>query len=589
MVVFQLNSSDKKKPVISGVLLAAALGVNVFLFTPALIYFANGNEFVTPIAQLFGGWAIPAIATLLLVMVIGLALPTRWYRPYLVMVANLNLLVWLQGNVLVWDYGLLDGRLIDWSVNAWRGWVDGLVWVVVIAVGFVFSRTLCRPVSQAVGVLFFIQLLLVGWAGFKHSQKPVLAVKLSQEKALKSLAGFSEGRDVIHIVLDAFQSDFFDELVHHPQIGLAYRDSLSGFTFYRETLGVFPFTRFAVPAFLSGKIYTNERPKDEFIQGSISENSILSVAAAAGMELDLASVEYWAPLYASAGYANSYVIPENGHGSDSEFRAANMAKLVDLALFRVAPHFLKRKIYDGQRWLITPLVMDVDYLQFHYFAHTQFINQLIDKMGVNRKAPTYKYFHVMNTHDPMVVNLDCSYAGRVLPLNRTTLLMQSKCTLDTVVQLLSKLKRLGVYDRSLIILHADHGGWVPRRDYQPEKVNLHHEVPAWAISLSSPLLAIKPPGVGGELVASNKLASLGDIADTVADIMDWPQQFGGTSLLKVGEDEPRTRYFYHHYWREDSWEIDYAGPIQEFEIRGKHYESAWIPHRVFKHKDYGFW
>ena len=97
----------------------------------------------------------------------------------------------------------------------------------------------------------------------------------------------------------------------------------------------------------------------------------------------------------------------------------------------------------------------------------------------------------------MVVDSDCNYAGGALQTNRTTLLFQSKCTLDMVVRLLDKMKQLGVYDNSLIILHGDHGGWVPHRDYHPEQVNQHQEVSYWAVSLGSPLLAIKPPTATG--------------------------------------------------------------------------------------------
>lgn len=577
-----MSSSTLQKPIVTGLLLATALSLNIFLFAPATIYFGNSAEFVTPIGQLITWWALPAIATLLLVITVGMILPARAYRHYLIVIASLSLLVWLQGNVLAWNYGLLDGRNIDWDARAWRGWVDGSIWVVVIVTGVVFCRRLYRPVLQAVGLLFLVQLVQLGFDGFNHRQQALsTAAGLDQGQTIKPLAAFSPHQNVLHIVLDGFQSDFFDQLIQHPQIGENYRNAFSGFTFYREMLGVFPFTRFAVPAFLSGKIYTNEQSKDEFIRDSIAENSILSAAGAAGMELDLASVEYWSPLYGSAGYENRYVIPEGGHGSAFEFRVANTAKLIDLALFRVAPHFLKKEVYNQQRWLVSPLLMDTEYLQFHYFSHTQFINEIIENMGSSRATPTYKYFHVMNTHNPMVVDSDCHYAGGALQTNRATLLMQSKCTLDTVVKLLDRMKQLGIYESSLIVFHGDHGGWVPHRGYQPQKVNDQQEVPYWAVSLGSPLLIIKPPSASGPMVTSDQLVSLSDLADTIADLLNWPQKFNSQSIFQQQNEGLRTRYFYNYYWQKDAWETDYAGPIQEFEITGKHYESVWFPKRVF--------
>ncbi|RLA10523.1 MAG: hypothetical protein DRQ52_11245 [Gammaproteobacteria bacterium] len=67
--------------------------------------------------------------------------------------------------------------------------------------------------------------------------------------------------------------------------------------------------------------------------------------------------------------------------------------------------------------------------------------------------------------------------------------------------------------------------------------------------------------------------------------MDWRQQFNGKSLLKLDENDPRKRYFYLYQWQKDAWETDYTGPIQEFEISGKHNVSAWVPRRVFEHQE----
>ena len=187
----------------------------------------------------------------------------------------------------------------------------------------------------------------------------------------------------------------------------------------------------------------------------------------------------------------------------------------------------------------------------------------------------------MNTHNPMVVDGDCHYAGGALRTDRVSLFNQSRCTLDTVIALLEKMKALGVYDNSLIILHGDHGGWVAHRDYKPDHVNKHREIPYWAVSLGSPLLAIKPPAMNGDIVTSDSLVSLKDIPDTVADMMNWPQQFNGKSVLKVGENELRRRHFYFYEWQKDAWETDFTGPIQQYEINGRHYESAWEPTELF--------
>lgn len=572
---------DNQKKISILLVLACVLAMNLFVLTPLSIYLGNSGEFITPLEKLLGWWALPAIAGLLALVIVGIVIPINWQRRYLVLLANLSLLIWFQSSLLVWDYGLLDGRNIEWASFVWRGWIDTAIWVLVIAAGLVFSRRFFPLAAQAAVLLFLVQAAQLLYGIYSIHNQNAVEAQIEPLNTIKNIANFSPEGNVLHVVLDGFQSDIFDELIRNQQIGAEYRQSLPGFTFYRQTLGVFPYTRFSVPAFLAGQIYKNEQPKDQFIAEAIVGESLFKVVNSVGIELDIASQEYWVPFYVMAGVTNSYVIPEGGHGTAFEFRLANTAKLIDLALFRVAPHFLKQKIYDNQRWLLTPMLMDTDYLQFLYFSHTRFLKEVTASISSNRNSPTYKYLHVMNTHNPMVVDQECHYAGGALQTTRTTLLMQSKCTLDTMVVLFDKMKQQGVYENTLIIIHGDHGGWVPHRGYQPQLVNRHQKIPFWAVSLGSPLLMIKPPGQRGEFSTSDKLASLADIPDSIADIMGWPHRFNSQSLLKLDGNEPRSRYFYNYYWQKDAWNTDFTGPIQKFEINGKHYETAWEPKEIF--------
>jgi len=113
-------NTDHQKNVSVGLLLATALAVNLFFLTPISLYLGNSEEFITPLQQLLGWWALPALGTLLVLMVLGMACSRKLYQRYLVLLASLNLLIWFQSNVLVWDYGLLDGRNIS-SGHHWRG------------------------------------------------------------------------------------------------------------------------------------------------------------------------------------------------------------------------------------------------------------------------------------------------------------------------------------------------------------------------------------------------------------------------------------------------------------------------------------
>jgi hypothetical protein len=227
------------------------------------------------------------------------------------------------------------------------------------------------------------------------------------------------------------------------------------------------------------------------------------------------------------------------------------------------------------------MFIDAEYLQFSYFSHTAFLKKFIENMAAERRKPVYKYIHVMNTHTPMVVNSECGYAGGVLQNTRPALLTQSKCTLGTAVRLFEKMKMLGIYDDVLIVVHADHGGWVASRRHPQTTPQGGDNIPPAFLSLASPLIAIKAPPRSGDLKTTAALASLTDIPDSISAIMQWGTSYGGEALLDMDEKRSRERRMHLYTWQRDAWETDFTGPIYEYKITGSHYEAPWIPARVF--------
>ena len=252
------------------------------------------------------------------------------------------------------------------------------------------------------------------------------------------------------------------------------------------------------------------------------------------------------------------------------------AKIIDLALFRMVPHFLKPLVYNQQRWLLSPVFSGKKGMQYNYFKHTWFFNNVINAMAVGRDKPVYKYIHVMNTHNPMVVDEHCAYLGAPAKATRKHLTIQAKCTLDTVARLFQRMKELGIYDNTLIIMHGDHGSEVPNHRVGKPIVMVDGEVaqPKYA-SLASPMLAIKLPQAKGELAVSDVQVSLADLPDTISDIMGWNVQFNHESILDLSAGQLRERRMHLYGWSKNEWLRKYPQPIQEFIITGSHYETQW--------------
>ncbi len=576
-------TETRKHQILKTLGLSIILTANVFLFVPFTLYVGNLGQFVTPFWSILALYSIPALGILGLLIGCGAMLGEVAYRRYTVLIAAVGLLLWLQGNVLVWEYGLFNGDVIDWTQGRWRGWIDAGIWVAAILAAISFYRVVERPIIYLVAAIFSLQLILLVFTGTtKANALQEKSDIYHSADALRGILQFAPEKNVLHIVLDGFQSDIFEDITGDEIDGERYRSVLQGFVFYKENMGVFPSTMLTIPARRRAQIYTNHVSKRDYMETVIGGKTILNSAFEAGYEVDIVSEQNLVGnVYTKGHYTNAHMIL-NSHGyqpSEKAYELDDAAQLLDLTLFRLVPHFLKKYVHNGYLGIIQPLINDKNYLKIWYFSHSAFLHNLAKNMSVDRTGPVYKYFHLMNTHTPQVVDGRCNYVGGVLPRNRQTVTAQSKCSLEAVIKVLEKMKELGIYDDSLIILMADHGAGIDPYDLKPVVSENDHSVAAIApgiVSSATPLMAIKPPGASGPLQISTAPTSLIDTAATINAILGLGDTFAGRPILELRPDQQRMRGFYFHAWQRKDFVSDYVGPIQEYIIDGSVYDrTAW--------------
>ena len=82
----------------------------IFFFGPFNVYKGNISEFAVSLTSILALYLLPAVVLLSILTAIGLLLPNRLHRRYVSVMFVIGVLIWLQGNILVWKYGLLDGQ-----------------------------------------------------------------------------------------------------------------------------------------------------------------------------------------------------------------------------------------------------------------------------------------------------------------------------------------------------------------------------------------------------------------------------------------------------------------------------------------------
>jgi hypothetical protein len=180
--------------------------------------------------------------------------------------------------------------------------------------------------------------------------------------------------------------------------------------------------------------------------------------------------------------------------------------------------------------------------------------------------PVYKFIHVGIPHRPVTLTAECDYVEG-MSRAREYYKGQTRCAVRRVVALLDRLRELGVYDSSLIVITSDHG-----IGYAPLNFVNDRQTPAGPLSIiagkSKALLIVKAPGSQGPVRVSSAPTTISDVAATVLDAAGAPVSLPGEPALKLAESAQRLRGFGMYDWEDDGWKQPYFDALDVLELRG---------------------
>lgn len=549
---------------LGGLGLATAAALYLAFALPASIWLGNRAEFEGDWAALLSPFLFVALKSVLACAVLAALAGPGLYARGRVLFATLVLLAWVQGTLLVWNYGLFNGSRIDWSVGQWRGWVDAALWVAALLAADAYRERVGHILVRAAVVLCLAQAAITATSLLSAGGQP--APPARGEDVQAALADFSPESNVLHLVADGFQTDIFaDLLAESGPEPLAGR--LDGFVFYRDNLGAFPFTHLAVPALMGGRLYGNDEPLPAFVGRALGRDSIFGAARRAGYEVEIGvPAGGLAPIYQAARDARVLAIPAGLNRSAWRTEGDESLLLADLALFRLAPHFAKRLVYNDQKWFLQMFYRQV-LPNRRFLEHNALLRAMAAGLTTDRKQPTYKVLHLMLSHQPWVARPDCTHAGVVLPDRRAHVRDQARCSLRSMLELLDAMRREGIYDSATIVISGDHGSFVPPLALGGDKAVLD-PVSVW-VGHARPLLLVKPPGGQGPLRVSDAPTWIIDTPATIADAAGIAGTFPGVAAARLPVDEARERRYHLYEYSRAEWTADYVTDILEILVRGR--------------------
>jgi len=536
------------------------------VFAPSHVYLTNPLEFHMEYFELLGHLTLAAIPTLL-VLFIGLAwLPAqgRVKEKSVAVLFAASALIWFQGNVMVWDYGLLTGGKIYF--NPYFLVANTAAWSFCMCMAIARSAPIYRHSGWMSCVLIATQILSLS---FLLYQQPEIPSFKKYELLQTNKFVYSKNRNVIILLLDGFQSGTFQKIINEDK---SFEDIFDGFVYFRDAASAYGNTHLSVLNIMTGQYFDNSVGLEKFKkQAYLSSESLPKALKQLGFEVEYYGYLLWTyvdeRVFSNIQYRNHLGLPD-------------LVELLRVTLFRYAPDTLKGAIYNNGKWLFaidpthkeqrdgdknsprisatntTPSFSDKDLPVTSSFSDNdltlrdiRFISDMMKSAAVTKDSAVFKYYHLKGAHRPSLMNEKIQYEA-MPPDSDESHERQAKGCLRIVEIFLGELKRLNVFDSSMIFIIADHG--------DPYKQSL--------VDKAAPLFLIKKFSAHGKMTISDAPVALSDIRETLFSELGLKGRFNGTSVFDLQPNDKRSRRYLDVA---STTGDEFNGPIAEYQITGK--------------------
>ena len=558
---------------------AALLSAQIALFGPVDIWTRNAADFIVPGAFLGAVTLLAFLAGFVPLAAIAVLSPARWRPVVAAVLAAAAILAWIYSSLLFRDSLAIDGRDELLNLASPLGPAElPLLALAVLALAFVVWR-IPRP------SLIFLLMLLAGNAVLTITR--LITVRASEPELRMESADplwrFSRQGNVLAILLDGLQSDVAAEELKKDA---ALAAELEGFILFKNTTGVAPTTFPTMPTIHSGALWEPDRSLVEQYEERVRRGSFLAGLARSGYETSMIGVIRSVCPQGTALCSGPVIAVGTPDGCPQASRLCRIASrtldpsaagylpqvatLFDMSILRVAPYALKSVVYNSGGWRLAG-AMAPAYSIEDTARSREMLEVLAQKLVVDDGPRTAKLLHVSATHQPYIFDAECR---RQLPTIAGGMENAARCSLRSVAAILKRLKTLGGYDATTVLVFADHGAGRASR-YRTEG----RRVPdSWSVmaAWANPVLLVKPPGARGGLNDSMAEASVADIAATVCGLTKDCTALGGRSLFEAPQQSTTRsgRPFYHYQWRNEYWSLKSVPGVTTFTITGPPWEPA---------------
>lgn len=277
-------------------------------------------------------------------------------------------------------------------------------------------------------------------------------------------------------------------------------------------------TKYGLPALLTGQAYTQPVDYAGFIAAAYADAPLYTMLAGDVWDARFFTDSRYVSL--DAGVVDNLAREELAVNDP----AGLTRDLLRLCAFRYAPHFLK-----PQLWMYSNVFLPYAQAQGEpvYEVTDPAFDARLREEGLEATVErAFRLIHLTGMHPPYTMDADCQYQAQGVTAQE-----QMRGCLRLAEDYLEQLRALGVYDRSAVLILADHGTDTVHR----------------------PLLLLKRPGDTGEMAVNDAPVSYADLPATYVALLTGAQ--AGTELWSIPQGQARTRLYYHESSRNNAFNL----------------------------------
>ncbi|MDO9384682.1 MAG: sulfatase-like hydrolase/transferase [Hyphomicrobiaceae bacterium] len=278
-----------------------------------------------------------------------------------------------------------------------------------------------------------------------------------------SILRLSTERNIIVVSFDGIQGDIFRDALKKNSDAL---DLLKGFTVFQNVIASSP----ATVASLAAETIGNQN----FKATAKTTRQLIDFARQQGLFQKLNDSGFRVGTYGD--YALLFSQSANlGRHLNSHSNLPDLESLSQVAAARVLGPAASSRLVRRMISLLaalsanpaSPLANEVSNHPGPYWDRSSILtiedfNDYTETLDVGSGAPVAHFLHFTFTHFPVDFDADCSFSSNKLNWylkhqNREGQSLEAVCSIKLLERFLSRLKTLGVLDKSLVILKSDHG------------------------------------------------------------------------------------------------------------------------------------